>query len=271
MKSTFFVKSSLILAICVVSVAGCTPSDDHESTAAEALTPVSGTKAVLDYETHTIALPLDSVTMTDEMVREGYIDTIKRSNECMQKKGYSFYISVAQMEATTIHEDREFGNWDVESAAVYGLGLAPGPYPKDLLSPEPVFSDTKEEAAHLACMAEGPSPLWDIDLTPMDELKSTAYYNVDQDPRSEAVYEDYRACLTTSGYTPAEGRDTNVQEKLETPAQQIEAAVAMAECNLEQSTAQRLADITAEYQQAAINENEALVKEFKDKIAEALK
>lgn len=263
--------------VCCIVLAGCTPAATTvpmSSSAAEPvyenLMPDGSAHAILDEETETIHLPMDSYYMTSrEALMVQHVNDL-RIDECLADSGRSYSPSRADWAASVSAPDRRYGIWNAETAARYGYELPPDPYLDSVM--RLVEGDSSLTPAQIGaqdqCIAS-------IDTLPVINYGSgfyndaTAFMKVADDGVAAGAaatgrddvysqtHQAYSACMGEQAIMligDGQGWMPVLPEELE---QQVKVAVIDVACHESADVVQTLTDVEARYQAAYIAAHEA--------------
>ncbi|MCB4208989.1 hypothetical protein [Arthrobacter sp. UM1] len=165
-------------------------------------------------------------------------------------------------------EDRIYGIWHESNAAKYGYVLPPHPSDNDDQSQGSGSAELRE---YERCSKEFFNKHGDIegfDFTSLNEkLRLRAYAAAVQDPQWNRTVSAWKSCIRDAGYSIKDDPDTwSPEGTLETTPESIRIALADIACKKKHNVIQTLADLEAAYQDTVITENEAALKQRRERI-----
>lgn len=268
--------TSLALVALLTSCApGSSPSNE--------VTPKPGARAILDQETSTVRMPIDSYIPNHEEARDLSRAAEKAVNNCLKAAGHE----PTPKADTGSNEDRRFGLWNIERAKLYGFGLKGDSSEISGVDSTEEMGQPREE-----CLVETADETKKFDVASMTqpggtnatEIRDQAAEFLREDPLWSEMKKSYDSCLSDQGLTPLPDEwgsaqsDEVLVKSLETDGnagateEEIRIAVLEAQCNSDLEITQQLSDREAGYQQTLIEQNEATLakeQEQKDEAVEA--
>lgn len=261
-----FASSAALVVVASVALGGCTShepgvGDDSPSTAP----PVSA-RAVLDWDTSTIHFPLDAYGMNDEEV-----GTVLAAQQILIARCATGRDVVSEATLKAAREALGFrsptkwryGFWNSSFIAAHGW-VPQGNFPPldgGLGNNSKLWSCANEDSV-LAIDPVTPSMITSNLTTVVQLMAYAAEANAKTvvDPRKVSLIDELNGCLTSQGYqiyTDGEiGGGVSFDDSW-TSEQELQAAVAEAQCNDELNLTQQVGDIEATYQQQYIDAHQA--------------
>jgi len=269
-KGIVLVVVSGLLAACA-TVNGPLPDAEPGSIALDTegidLEQYSSVTAQLDFEAGTAILPLNAISKSSPEIEALRIEA-KRvlTDACLRKSGLPDVDWTSQVDA--VEEDRLYGGWSVSIATRYGLEV-----------PDSVASSTVAEYSsdELRCLGSAKDEMEDllkqIDSVGLDwQVYLSSYDAVRASSEGKAAMAAAQACMTERGlkidaesgfpeFDASSAGDSEINVRI---------AAAQATCNVETGAIQTLFDLTARYQAALIDRNEAAAVALSEEKAELM-
>lgn len=256
------------VALVCFALTACSPETSSNSETLQAdsidLEPYTHVRANLDFETGTVTLPLQAIEMNSPEVGElRVLATRALVDSCLADNGLPTY---AWPNRTPEGDDRLYGIWSVSWAASFGYDL-PQSADKDDLPP----ISAEQEACFSAGRAEMEDKLKAIDAVNFDDdVRRAAYAATLASPEGKVALSLAQECMRDRGLSLD---SESGFPKLDTSSEyggeaNIRIAVIEATCNVETGAVQALYDLTAQYQTALIDRNEAAAVALAEEKAE---
>lgn len=261
--------------VVLVLLSGCSSSTDD-------IQPVSSARALLDYDTGDIIMPLSEYSLygTNDDVETRNMAARLAISRCMSAEGFDYPSNVPN-DLDRVLENRRYGLWLVSSARIYGSHDQPSNVDQQLAelaaAGGPAWLDAEQ-----SCVSQtvNSGDMADLFATPeqdgqslVAELDTQAYRAAVADPAWQAAREAWWSCLEGAGLEPDRGDEmwSSMQgeqaflDSGEVPsAEEIRVSFLEAQCNIEVSLTQNLGNLEASYQAALIEKNQAALNEEKD-------
>ncbi len=221
----------------------------------------STVSAQLDFGKGIVTLPIDAIRRDSAQVTE-LRDQARRAlvDTCARASGLP---SVAWAPFSQINLDgRLYGLWSVSLATRYGFEMADESVKPNRSDDESLcFASAKEAMAGVA------PDSYSLD----DQISSSAYDAVQMSDEGKAARAAAQACMTDEGLVidPDSGHPRSDASAGNSEAN-IRIAVIEATCNVETGAIQTLYDLTARYQAALIDRNEAAAVVLAEQKAELI-
>jgi hypothetical protein len=250
------IAASFLLSSCSTNSVGLDAADID-------IEPYANVTATLDFEAGTAILPVDAIdrdaTQVDELRREAWRVL---TDACLAESGLPGY---SWSETVPSEEDRLFGLWSVPLAQEYGFEMAatidqvtpPTPNEDELRC----LDESKEEMRTRFNLDDG----YSFDA----QVARAAYDAAFTSAEGTAALAAAKECMVEQGLEF--GADSPMPqfdyEAAGDSAENRRIAVIEATCNVETGAIQTLYDLTARYQSALIDANEADAKDAAEIVA----
>lgn len=250
----------------LVACAASSPPPDLLDVDGIDLQNYANVSANLDFDEGSVTLPVDSIDHVGPEFMEAEHDALRALvDSCLGELGLPPYAwSVPPAEQM---DNRLYGSWSIPFASRYGFassseGEAPAP-PVLTLEEQGCFSGAKGE---LGPVLEG------IDTVDIDtQISSTAYDSVRASAEGRAALRAAQDCMRGKGLTLNSTSGLPVLDySMPNSEANIRAAVIVATCNVDTGAIQTLFDLTARYQTALMDRNEAAVAALQQKNADRI-
>lgn len=232
----------------------------------EALERDPNARALLDRANARVTLPTSEYQASDELTRKMSQAAELMIRPCLRSAGYDVPVP-----DSGVSEDRIWGLWDVERARRNGFRLE-----GDLSRPSEPQTEEYAEARKLcwdsaqpereALQGNAPEEL----LSVAQEIEMRASIAARESEEFAQLHELYSDCLQEHGYRTEPGFFGVASGTVETanwgpPAvDEIRAAVAEAQCNVDLDVTQTMGDLEASYSAPMIRERQAELNEEKE-------
>jgi hypothetical protein len=251
------------LALLALILSACSPGTQTP----EDIEPTPAT-ALLFPERESIVYPLDKYGVSlDEMNLIERASNIK-IQKCLSSNGHPMDL-IGLFKDRTMIVERPYGIWNIQSAEIYGYGVPEQDLGiPDLESQTPEFNRQWD-----ICLGEAiPSSEYGSDRASLlGTLSGRARSAAAKDPKSAALIEEWKACLSDAGGTLNGSDPWSPVESLADKETAIRVAVSDISCKESIDFIQRMADIEASYQATLIVEHEAELLAQRQKVDETLK
>ncbi|CAO1653832.1 hypothetical protein NYA9BBAC_02590 [Salinibacterium sp. NYA9b] len=249
------IAASFLLSSCSTGTVGL------ESSGVD-IEPYAHVTATLDFEAGTVVLPVDAINrnapQVDELRREAWQVL---TDACLAESGLPGY---SRSETVSSEEDRLFGLWSVPLAQKYGFEIAalidqvpPTPSDEELRC----LDESKEEMRTRFNLDDG----YSFDAQVADAAYDAAFAS---EP-GQAALAAAKECMVEQGLE-FDAESPMPQFDYESDGDSAEnrrIAVIEATCNVETGAIQTLYDLTARYQSALMDANEAEAQEAAEVVA----
>lgn len=262
---------AVILVASAIALSSCSSGSEPAPEATEDpvaldttgldLSAYADVTAKLDFKNGTVVLPVDSISKTSNEIDNLRGEArIALANECLRESGLPGLEWTPQKPA----EDRLYGLWSVDLASRYGLEL-------ESTADQAPNSRTADQ---LRCLQSAQDQMEDL-LRAIDELSldfqvvSTAYYSVLASNEGKAAIAQAQSCMKDKGLTIDPESGFPVADSSEGNSEtNVRIAIIAASCNVDTGAIQVLYDLTAKFQAALIDRNEAAAVELANQRAE---
>lgn len=222
--------------------------------------------AQLDFETGTAVLPLNAIRRNTPELQELRAEaTHTVINACLEDSGLPPYTDWSP--TPSIEEDRLYGVWSTSLAARYGYEspstVEPSEPPVLTSEQQPCFDSARSELSDLL------SSLDSLDLD--TQIYFSSYAAVQASEEGKAAIALAQKCMTDAGLSidPESGQPRTDQSPGNSETN-VRIALTNAKCNVETGAIQTLFDLTAKYQAALIDRNEAAAVALAEKKAKLM-